>query len=176
MLEHKRIVLTGGPSSGKTSLLNHIQHPDIHCFEEVSRGVISKALAKGVTQPFLNNPLGFSEALFERRLHDYFEDKKNKIHVYDRGIHDVLAYLNAIGDEVPCGMLNDCSTYCYDAVFVFPPWEAIFRQDAERMEVFEEAIHFHKALSETYTHFGMQCIEVPKSSIEERLSFITDHL
>ena len=176
MLEHKRIVLTGGPSSGKTSLLNHIQHPDIHCFEEVSRGVISKALAKGVTQPFLNNPLGFSEALFERRLHDYFEDKKNKIHVYDRGIHDVLAYLNAIGDEVPCGMLNDCSTYCYDTVFVFPPWEAIFRQDAERMEVFEEAIHFHKALSETYTHFGMQCIEVPKSSIEERLSFITDHL
>ncbi len=111
MLEHKRIVLTGGPSSGKTSLLNHIQHPDTHCFEEVSRGVISKALAKGVTQPFLDNPLGFSEALFERRLHDYFEDKKNKIHVYDRGIHDVLAYLNAIGDEVPCGMLNDCSTY-----------------------------------------------------------------
>ena len=176
MLEHKRIVLTGGPSSGKTSLLNHIQHPDIHCFEEVSRGVISKALAKGTTQPFLDNPLGFSEALFERRLHDYFEDKKNKMHVYDRGIHDVVAYLNAIGDEVPCGMLNDCSTYCYDTVFVFPPWETIFRQDAERMEVFEEAIHFHKALSETYTHFGMQCIEVPKSSIEERLSFITDHL
>ena len=176
MLEHKRIVLTGGPSSGKTSLLNHIQHPDIHCFEEVSRGVISKALAKGTTQPFLDNPLGFSEALFERRLHDYFEDKKNKMHVYDRGIHDVVAYLNAIGDEVPCGMLNDCSTYCYDAVFVFPPWEAIFTQDAERMEVFEEAIHFHKALSETYTYFGMQCIEVPKSSIEERLSFITDHL
>ena len=176
MLEHKRIVLTGGPSSGKTSLLNHIQHPDTHCFEEVSRGVISKALAKGVTQPFLNNPLGFSEALFERRLHDYFEDKKNKIHVYDRGIHDVLAYLNAIGDEVPCGMLNDCSTYCYDTVFVFPPWEAIFRQDAERMEVFEEAIYFHKALSETYTHFGMQCIEVPKSTIEERFRFILDHL
>ena len=176
MLKHKRIVLTGGPSSGKTSLLNHIQHPDTHCFEEVSRGVISKALAKGVTQPFLDNPLGFSEALFERRLHDYFEDKKNKIHVYDRGIHDVLAYLNAIGDEVPCGMLNDCSTYCYDAVFVFPPWEAIFTQDAERMEVFEEAIHFHKALLETYTHFGMQCIEVPKSSIEERFRFILDYL
>ncbi len=176
MLEHKRIVLTGGPSSGKTSLLNHIQHPDIHCFEEVSRGVISKALAKGTTQPFLDNPLGFSEALFERRLHDYFEDKKNKMHVYDRGIHDVVAYLNAIGDEVPCGMLNDCSTYCYDAVFVFPPWEAIFTQDAERMEVFEEAIHFHKALLETYTHFGMQCIEVPKSSIEERFHFILDHL
>lgn len=176
MLEHKRIVLTGGPSSGKTSLLNHIQHPDTHCFEEVSRDVISETLAKGVTQPFLENPLGFSEALFERRLHDYFEDKKNNMHVFDRGIHDVVAYLNAIGDEVPCGMLDDCSTYCYDTVFLFPPWEAIFKQDAERMEVFEEAIHFHKALLETYTYFGMQCIEVPKSSIEERLRFITDHL
>ncbi|MBL19661.1 MAG: ATPase [Flavobacteriaceae bacterium] len=176
MLEHKRIVLTGGPSSGKTSLLNHIQHPDTHCFEEVSRDVISKALIKGVKQPFLDNPLGFSEALFERRLHDYFEDKKNKIHVYDRGIHDVVAYLNAIGGDVPCGMLDDCSKYCYGAVFVFPPWDAIFTQDAERMEVFVEAIDFHKALLETYTNFGMQCIEVPKLSIEERFRFILNHL
>ena len=44
------------------------------------------------------------------------------------------------------------------------------------MEVFEEAIHFHKALVETYTHFGMQYIEVPKLSIEERLRFVMDHL
>ena len=176
MLEHKRIVLTGGPSSGKTTLLNHIQHPDLYCFAEVSRDVISDAQGKGVEQPFLDNPLAFSEALFERRLHDYFEDKKNINHVYDRGIHDVVAYLNAIGDDVPCGMLEDCSNYVYDTVFVFPPWEAIYTQDAERIEVFEQAEHFHKALVDTYTNFGMQCIEVPKASIEERLSFITEQL
>jgi predicted ATPase len=176
MLEHKRIVLTGGPSSGKTSLLNHIQHPDIHCFEEVSRDVISEALNKGVVQPFLDNPLGFSEALFERRLHDYFESKKCINHVYDRGIHDVVAYLHAIGNDVPCGMLDDCSNYCYDTVFVFPPWEAIYTQDIERFEVFEEAKHFHKSLVETYSYFGMKCIEVPKASVEERLRFITRQL
>ena len=64
MLEHKRIVFTGGPSSGKTTLLNHIQHPDLYCFAEVSRDVISDAQGKGVEQPFLDNPLAFSEALF----------------------------------------------------------------------------------------------------------------
>ena len=176
MLEYKRIVLTGGPSSGKTSLLNHIEHPSIHCFEEVSRQIISKAQAKGVTQPFLDNPLGFSETLFEHRLRDYFEGKKNKIHVYDRGIHDVVAYLHAIGDDAPCSMLDDCNKYSYDKVFMFPPWQAIFTQDAERIEIFEEAVNFHKVLVETYTHFGMQCIEVPKLSIEERLHFITDHI
>jgi predicted ATPase len=42
MLEHKRIVFTGGPSSGKTSVLNNIQLPHIHCFEEVSRKLISE--------------------------------------------------------------------------------------------------------------------------------------
>ena len=176
MLEHKRIVLTGGPSSGKTTLLDHIQHPDLYCFEEVSRDVISDALAKGVEQPFLENPLAFSEALFERRLHDYFESKKNINHVYDRGIHDVVAYLTAIGDDVPCGMLEDCNNYVYDTVFVFPPWEAIYTQDAERIELFEDAKHFHKALVDTYTYFGMHCIEVPKANIEERLRFITDQL
>jgi predicted ATPase len=65
---------------------------------------------------------------------------------------------------------------CYDIVFVFPPWEDIFVQDAERVEVFEEAKHFHNALLKTYSHFGMRYIEVPKLSIEERLRFITDHV
>ena len=73
-------------------------------------------------------------------------------------------------------MLEDCSNYVYDTVFVFPTWEAIYKQDAERIEVFEQAEHFHKALVDTYTYFGMQCIEVPKASIEERLSFITEQL
>ena len=176
MLEHKRIVLTGGPSSGKTSVFNNIQQPHIHCLEEVSRKLIREGQAKGISQPFLNNPLHFSEAIFELRLHDYFIGSKNKKHVYDRGLHDVVAYLNAFGQDVPCGMLNDCSKYCYDVVFVFPPWKDIFVQDTERIEVFDEAKHLYNALLKTYSHFGMQCIEVPKLSIEERLRFIMDRL
>ena len=101
MLEHKRIVFTGGPSSGKTSVLNNIQLPHIHCFEEVSRELISEGQAKGINQPFLNNPLHFSEAIFELRLHDYFEDSKNKNHV--------LSIEAALNDLINPSKLNTSS-------------------------------------------------------------------
>lgn len=176
MLERKRIVLTGGPASGKTTLLNCIDLHNTCCFEEVSREVIIAAQAKGVKRPFLDNPLRFSEALFEHRLHDFFIDSPMPIQIYDRGIHDVVAYLNAIGHEVPCGMLEDCKTNSYDTVFIFPPWKEIYTQDAERVESFEEAQRLHQALLETYVYFGMQCIEVPKDGVKNRLTFITNHL
>lgn len=175
MAEQRKIVFTGAPSSGKTTLIEHVVHPHIRCFGEVSREVIAKEQAKGI-RPFLENPLAFSEALFEKRLHDYFSFSNQPIHVFDRGIHDVVAYLYALGEEVPCGMQEDCQNHVYDKVFVFPPWQAIFLQDTERAESFEEAEKLHHALVETYELFGMNCIEVPKDSIQNRWQFILDRL
>lgn len=176
MFKQQKVVLTGAPASGKTSLLEHIKHIDIQCYAEVSRDVIATAKANGAIMPFKENPLAFSEALFERRLHDYFEYTDKPVQVYDRGIHDVVAYLRELGCETPCGMQTDCETLTYDKVFIFPPWKEIFTKDAERIEDFSEAVKLHHALLETYSYFGMECIEVPKSSIDNRFEFILKHI
>lgn len=176
MLEKQKVVFTGAPSSGKTTLINSLNHADISCYGEVSRDVISVLQAKGVQRPFLENPLAFSEAIFENRLHDYFIASDKPVQVYDRGIHDVLAYLHELGNDVPCGMEIDCVNFIYDKVFIFPPWEAIFKQDAQRTENFNESKKLHNALIETYTTFGMECIEVPRVSVAKRLAFILENL
>ena len=176
MFEKQKVVLTGAPSSGKTTLLNSVNHPEISCYSEVSRAVISSAQANGVHRPFLENPLAFSEAIFENRLHDYFKASNTPVQLYDRGIHDVVAYLYELGDDVPCGMEEDCKNFTYDKVFIFPPWEAIFEQDEQREEDFNEAKKLHIALVETYTTFGMKCIEVPLVSVAQRLAFILKNL
>ena len=175
-MQQLKAVLTGGPSSGKTTLINQLNLSGIRCFEEVSREIISMAQSKGGDIPFISHPLAFSEALFERRLQDYFTPSGDRTHLFDRGIHDVVAYLNRIGKEIPCGMQEDCIKYTYEKVFVLPPWEAIFEKDKERIEDFEESVILHKALVDTYEDFGMTCIEVPKLSIEERKAFIVKHL
>ncbi len=176
MLEPKKIVVTGAPSTGKTSLIQRLFHTDLTCFEEGSRSIIAAALKNGVENPFLDHPLAFSEALFAHRLNDYFAPKQTSIHLYDRGIHDVVAYLLHIGVEVPCGMLEDCHTFKYDTVFVLPPWEAIYTKDDERLESFEEAQKLHVTLQNTYATFGMNCIEIPKGGLAEREAFIIAHL
>ncbi|MGB0274266.1 MAG: AAA family ATPase [Flavobacteriaceae bacterium] len=176
MFKKQKVVLTGAPSSGKTTLLNSVNHAEISCYSEVSRAVISAAQAKGIHRPFLENPLAFSETLFENRLHDYFTESTLPVQLYDRGIHDVVAYLHELGYDIPCGMEEDCTNFTYDKVFVFPPWEAIFEQDTQRMEDFNESEKNHLALIETYANYGMECIEVPRVSVPKRLAFILENL
>ena len=176
MFEKQKVVLTGSPASGKTTLINRVNHPEISCYSEVSRAIISAAQANGAQRPFLENPLAFSEAIFESRLHDYFNVSKTPVQLYDRGIHDVVAYLHELGDDVPCGMEEDCMNFTYDKVFIFPPWKAIFEQDAQRVEGFNEAEKLHNALVETYSTFGMECIEVPRVSLVKRLAFMLENL
>jgi predicted ATPase len=176
MVKPQKVVFTGAPASGKTTLMKSVNHSHIHTYNEVSRAVIDLAQAKGIRRPFLENPLAFSEALFEQRLHDYFSTSPKPIQFYDRGIHDVVAYLREIREEVPCGMHEDCADFTYDTVFVFPPWEEIYTQDTQRTENFSEAEKLHHALVETYHFYGMVCIEVPRDTIANRLRFILENL
>ena len=176
MVKPQKVVFTGSPATGKTTVLHSVHDPQIQTYDEVSRSVIELAQSKGIKRPFLENPLAFSEVLFHQRLHDFFAVSPKGLHFYDRGLHDVVAYLNEIGQEVPCGMHNDCTQFTYDTVFIFPPWKEIYTKDAQRTESFYEAKKMHNALLETYHFYGMKCIEIPKDSVENRLGFILGHL
>lgn len=176
MAEKQKVVFTGAPSSGKTALIDQINHVNISCYSEVSRAIITKAQSKGIDRPFLENPLAFSEAIFEQRLQDYFEKSTKAVQLYDRGIHDVVAYLRELEQEIPCGMREDCTQLIYDKVFIFPPWETIYKKDAQRKEDFSETLKLHHAILETYAFYGMECIEVPRESIAKRLVFILENL
>ena len=99
----KRILLIGGPSTGKTTLLNHLKQLGYPCLEEISRQVISQAQKEGIDQLFLEKPLLFSELLRDARIEQHKEVNtyKNDIVFIDRGIPDTVAYMDFIGDEYP---------------------------------------------------------------------------
>ncbi len=56
----KIIVIAGGPSSGKTTLINALKEKGHICYPEISRAIIKKAQEQGIDQLFLENPLLFS--------------------------------------------------------------------------------------------------------------------
>ena len=104
----QRFVITGGPSSGKTSILENINSNKIICFEEVGRKIISKYLKKNNLNPFLNSPIALSNEIFELRFKDFKKNSKKNIHFYDRGIHDVVAYLKLYNISVPNKIEKTC--------------------------------------------------------------------
>ena len=49
----KKIVLIGGPGTGKSSVLKQLKHSGFFCMEEISREITIKAQKEGIDQLFL---------------------------------------------------------------------------------------------------------------------------
>ena len=170
----KRIVITGGPGTGKTSIINELIKRGYQCSEEISRQVTLKAQEKGIAQLFLTEPLLFSDMLLEGRIKQFIDaDKTNASIVFlDRGVPDILAYMDYLGTAYPERFTDACKKYFYDHAFILAPWQEIYVSDNERYESFDQALIIHEYLLKTYSKYDYDLHDVPFESIEKRADFI----
>jgi predicted ATPase len=177
-LNTKRILIIGGPGTGKSTLIAALEAKKYVCFHEISRQVTAAAQKRGIDQLFLTEPLLFSELLLKGRIQQ-FEDAEKldaELAFYDRGIPDVAAYMDYTGDTYPDLFRDACKKYTYDATFILAPWKEIYEQDNERYESFEQAKTIQKYLITTYENYGYNLINVPFGTVSERIAFILNSL
>ncbi len=172
----KKIVITGGPGTGKTSIINALKEKGYVCFPEISRQVTQEARQQGIEQLFLTDPILFSKKLLEGRKQQYLDavQHHNNVVFLDRGLPDVLAYMDYIGDAYPEYFIETCKEHIYDHVFLLPPWKEIYTSDSERYESFEQAVAIHDYLQKTYERFGYDMTDVPTGTIAERTQYIIE--
>ncbi len=171
-------MITGGPGSGKTTLVKVLEERGFSCMHEISRQIIKEAKEQGIDQLFLEDPLLFSQKLLEGRLEQFKEaDSSSKeILFYDRGMPDVTSYMNYLGIPYPDHFTETCSNYVYDAVFVLPPWPDIYIQDNERYESYAEAEKIFIHLVNGYSAYNYNVHEVPTGVVDYRIEYILKHL
>ena len=171
-------MITGGPGTGKSTVIEELTQRGFMCMPEISREATLNAQKKGVDQLFLTQPLLFSELLLEGRIHQYIEAEKknNPLVFFDRGVPDVHAYMNYISIDYPNTYIVKSNLYRYQQVFLMPPWEEIYISDNERYENFEQALAIHNHLERTYKELDYPIIEVPTGSINERTDFILSQI
>ena len=147
-MKAKKIVITGGPGTGKSSIIQELKKRGFYCFDEISREVTLKAREDGIEQLFLTEPMRFSELLLKGRIQQFNDAETiDKEFVFlDRGIPDVLAYMDYIKDDYPKKFVAACNNHVYSHAFILAPWQEIFKSDAERYESYEEAIEIHHHL------------------------------
>tara|TARA_R110001583_G_scaffold125274_2_gene276813 strand:+ start:17216 stop:17749 length:534 start_codon:yes stop_codon:yes gene_type:complete len=174
----QKIVITGGPGTGKSTVIEELIKRNFTCMTEISREVTLNARKNGSEQLFLTKPLLFSELLLEGRVNQYIEaEKKNEELVFfDRGIPDVHAYMNYISIDYPSTYIHKSNFYRYNYIFLMPPWEEIYISDNERYENFEQALAIHNHLERTYKELNYKIIEVPTGTVETRTNFILNYL
>ncbi|WP_395450866.1 AAA family ATPase [Aminobacter sp. UC22_36] len=170
-------VLTGGPGSGKTTLIESLAAAGFATSVEAGRGIIRDQVAiSGIALPWHDRAL-FAELMlsWEMRSHAFAAASPGPV-FFDRGVPDVIGYLRLIGLKVPAHVEKAAEEFRYNRkVFVLPHWPEIFAQDNERKQDEDEARRTHASMVETYAACGYDLVELPKAPVEERLAYILDN-
>ena len=169
-------VITGGPGSGKTALVAALQAEGFACLPEAGRAVIQKqVIRKGTALPWADR-LAFAEEMFRRDLQSWHDAQTLPPPVFfDRGLPDTVGYLKLIGLAVPPQMEEAVHHYRYQRhVFIAPPWPAIFGQDAERKQSWQEAEATYRSMVDVYEELGYELVQLPQISVAERMRFVVD--
>ena len=177
-MKQKKIVITGGPGTGKSTTIDHLLQMEFTCMPEISRNITKEAQLSGIDQLFLKDPLLFSKLLLEGRILQYetaASQETDKV-FFDRGIPDIHGYMDYLGAKYPEIYTQKSNEFRYSHVFMMPPWKEIYKTDNERYETFEQSLSIYECLIDGYTKMNYHIIRVPEGSITDRVNFILNSL
>jgi predicted ATPase len=169
-------VITGGPGSGKTTVLDALEKAGYQRSVEAGRAVIQQQLATGGNALPWRDRMRFAGLMLAWEIRSYEEAHQASGPVFfDRGVPDVVGYLRLIGEAIPQHIKEAAKKYCYNRrVFIAPPWGEIFCQDHARKQNFEEAVRTYEAMMATYAELGYKLVEIPKMPAVERANFVIE--
>ncbi|MGD6739651.1 AAA family ATPase [Photobacterium leiognathi subsp. mandapamensis] len=174
---NNRVIFTGGPGSGKTSVIDLLCQMGYQSAPEVGRKVIqAQVKSQGSALPWLDKA-AFRDEMVLEEINNYENFGDTEITLYDRSIIDSYGYSKLECIPISELLLAKCRELdYYRKVFIFPPWEEIYANDAERKQDFNVAVATYHEMVNAYKKFGYDLIEIPKASVKERAKFIISKL
>ncbi len=190
-----KIVLTGAPGCGKTTVIKKIA--ERYCLEsvildedklfygfsdelnatlilvpEAARRVIRKIKAKDVNKvndvDFRQREILKEQLKLEKIAEDYATTKKTVI-VLDRGIVDGIAFYDLANIQPFLELVKSCEKDRYDAVFLLELLPAeLYSKDSERRENWREAKQLEGLIKSAYEKFGYVIETIKYMSINAR--------
>ena len=139
---------------------------------ESARNIIRTRLAAGLSpRP---DPVAFAHEILRADIETYQSiGATSSPAFFDRGILDALYMLS----EQHAIAAGDLARYVRDfpynrVVLLLPPWQAIYDTDSERDQTFEDAVDVYEGMKAWYLQWGYDVLDVPRSNVDERISFI----
>jgi predicted ATPase len=168
-------VITGGPSSGKSTVIRALQDMGYKTTLEAARHYIDLQRMNGrSTDEIRANQRQFQHKVlnlqidFEKRM-----DAKEEI-FFDRALPDEIAYYKYFNLEPDEKLIEYLKNAQYKKIFIMDllPLDA----DYARTEDQEAQLALHNLIIEVYKKRGEPIVFVPVLPVKERAKFILDHL
>ena len=171
LLLPRHAVLTGAPGAGKTTLLDAAAAVGLRTSPEVARRILQ---APGGMALRNSDPLGFAEAMVDAHAREFERHAGHDAPVlFDRGFPDVVGFLQVSGLPVSPAIDRACRTLRYlGPILRAPAWAAIYVQDAERIQDWEQAVASDTAVTAAWQHYGYDVTDLPLVGVDARLEFL----
>lgn len=155
---------------GKTTVLDVLRRLGYAVGDDAAREIIRSRRQQGLS-PRPDAAI-FARQILAREI-DAYDSVSSSPTFFERGVPEAAASLVGADeiDEAEARKLLETYPY-FKRVFLFPPWKAIYRVDAERDHSFEHAVRVYEDIRDWYARFDYEMIEVPFDTAEARAQFI----
>ena len=168
-------VITGGPSSGKTTTVNMLSERGYKTTIEHARHFIDTMHQSGRTvEEIRRNQQEFQSGILEMQIEQEASLAPDKMVFLDRAIPDALAYYRFLNLPVDEEITNAMQSVSYRKIFILDLLP--FVKDYARTEDENAQKEIQSLLIEVYTSLPSPVIHLPVLSPEERVSFILKNL
>jgi len=168
-------VITGAPSSGKSTIIKELTKLGYKTTEEMGRKLIEQELAKGKTLDQVNvDSKEFEEAWVDMQQQKEAILEKSELIFFDRGVLDTLGYFRFYKWPLTDNIKKWCAAASYKKVFLLEMLD--YEDDGVRVESAKTARKMQDLFRQGYEEAGYEVIIVPRDTVKNRLALILKHI
>ncbi|HQZ76000.1 MAG TPA: ATP-binding protein [Chitinophagaceae bacterium] len=168
-------VITGGPSTGKTTVINLLTERGYKTTIEHARHYIDTMKEEGRTvEEIRANKRKFQLGVLDMQIEQEAELSPSDTVFLDRAIPDAMAYYRFLKLEYDKILLDAMKEVAYKKIFILD--RLPFVNDYARTEDEQAQKLIHQLIIEVYQSLGFPVVFVPVISPDERVEFILKNL
>jgi predicted ATPase len=168
-------VVTGAPSSGKTTTVNLLRDRGYRTTIEHARHFIDTQRVSGKTvEEIRRNQAVFQLGVLEMQLEEERALPTDEIVFLDRALPDALAYYRLLQIEPDAKLVEALQRVSYAKIFILDPLPLV--KDYARLEDEATQRKIHDLLVDVYQSLGFPVEHVPVLEAAQRVDFILSHL
>lgn len=166
-----KVVITGGPSVGKTTIVNGLADRGYRVIAEMATAIIRE----GKYLPWVDRQKFQAEVLKRQQSAEAAILDFDKVVVLDRGLFDGEAYY--VHDNLPVpSVFSNLDASQYDVAFLVEPLGFFEANEIRQHENLEFTYAISKILEQCYSSRKVKVIRVPFMSPTERIDFVQTQL